>query len=60
MFRSHPMGDRKALDIYDDASDIRLTLDTDDVNPDDVSETNVKRIVDGLNREFYWEFFAQV
>jgi hypothetical protein len=46
-------GDRKWRTIEDDASDVRLTLDTDDVNPADVSEWRVARIVRALNREFY-------
>lgn len=39
--------------IWDDATDIVLDLDTDDVNPEDVTEENVQRLVDALNREFY-------
>lgn len=39
--------------IYDDERDIQLRLDTDDVNPDDVDEPSVARIVGALNAEFY-------
>jgi len=43
----------KSRAITDDASDIHLDLDTDDVNPADVTEANVQRIVDALNEAFY-------
>lgn len=54
MFRADPPERyAKSRAIYDNASDIHLDLDTDDVNPDDVSEEVVQRLVKALNAEFY-------
>lgn len=43
----------KSAHIHDNASDISLDLDMDDVNPDDVSPQAINAIVRALNREFY-------
>lgn len=44
--------DKRAV-ISDDASDIWLELDIDDVSPDEVNEESIERIVRALNQEFY-------
>lgn len=43
----------KSRQISDPSTGIYLELDTDDVDPDAVSEENVSRIVSALNREFH-------
>lgn len=54
MFHHEPWSPfSKQQEIRDDASDVVLYLDTDDVNPDEVSEHTAERICTALNDHFY-------
>jgi hypothetical protein len=54
MYFAHPAEPyAKRRCIEDNASDVALMLDVDDVDPADVSEDRVRQMVEALNLYFY-------